>query len=69
MTRYPVKSSNIRAVGYEAGTLEIEFTNGSVHAYSGVPQEVYSAMVGAESVGKYFSANVRGKFESVKVSQ
>jgi hypothetical protein len=60
MNRKPVTSSNIRSIGFEAGAMEIEFTNGRVYRYTGPRvQEHYDGLMAAESVGKYFGANVR----------
>jgi len=68
MQRTPVKSSNIRAVGYDAATqtLEVEFGSG-VYQYQGVPPEKHAKLMGAESVGKFIRAEIRGKFDSRKV--
>lgn len=67
MNRNPVQSSNIKSMGYEGGTLEIEFSNGTVYSYANVPPETYKAMTEAKSVGSFFSFAIRGKFEGVKV--
>lgn len=69
MNRQPVKSSNLKSVGFENGTLEVEFGNGSIWQYQGVPAEVYNAMLAADSVGSYFAKNVRGTYESVRVER
>lgn len=63
----PVKSSNIKAVGYDASTktLAVEFPGGVYH-FNDVPADVHAGLVGAESVGKYFASNIRGKFGSTK---
>jgi len=69
MDRTPVKSSNLKSVGYdpETETLEVEFKAGTVYRYADVPAEVHAALMAAESVGSYYARNVRGKFESEKV--
>lgn len=74
MHRTPVKSSQIAAIGYDAGTktLEIEFPGlagaaGSVYQYSDVPAEVHANLMGAESPGRYFGVHIRGKFAFKKV--
>jgi hypothetical protein len=60
MQRQPVISSNIKSIGLEGKVLEIEFANGSVYQYAGETAAVHhAAMTKAESVGKYFSQNVR----------
>lgn len=60
------KSSNIEGCGYDPETkkLIVMFKNGSCHRYSDVPQEHYDGLMGAESAGKYFHANIRNAFKS-----
>lgn len=61
----PVVSSNIAATGYDAGTktLAVQFKSGTaIHYYQDVPPEVAEGLANAESVGRYFAQNVRGKF-------
>jgi len=67
MERLPVKSSNIKTIGYKEGILEVEFTSGSVYQYNEVPQEIYVNILEAESKGKYFAKVVRPKFKAVKI--
>ena len=61
MIRTPVASSNLCAVGYDftSRTLEIEFNDGSVYRYSGVPENVYRALMSAGSHGRYFAAFIK----------
>jgi hypothetical protein len=49
-------------VGYdrEIAILEIEFTNGAVYEYDGVPEEIYADLLAAESKGAYFDALHQG---------
>ncbi len=67
MQRESVDSSNIRAIGYESQTLEVEFLNGSVYQYFDVPEHIHTEMMGAGSKGKYFSSNIKGTFRYSKV--
>ena len=69
MQRQSVESSNLRSVGYDEFllVLEIEFKSGAVYRYYGVPSEVHDELVNAESVGKYFNANVKSKYNFLKV--
>lgn len=57
----PVKSSNIKAIGYDAKshTLTVQFNSGT-YDYHGVPADVHSALMKAESVGSHFHEHVRG---------
>ncbi len=61
MDRQEVVSSVIEAIGH-ARVLEIEFENGRIYQYYNVPEDIYEEMLGSESKGKYFNANVRGKY-------
>lgn len=65
MERIPVKSSFLASVGYnaESSTLEVEFKSGRVYQYFGVIPETHNAMIGADSVGAYYSRAVSGKYE------
>jgi hypothetical protein len=63
MNREPVKSSNIAAIGYDAGAqlLEIEFHPSregrvDVWRYSPVDAALYASLVGAPSIGRRFNA-------------
>lgn len=69
MERTPVTSSNICSVGYDTDSesLEIEFNNGSVYQYSNVPTGEYEGLLSAESVGKYFHANIKNRYSFMKL--
>lgn len=59
-----VKSSNIKGVGVFDGTLVVVFTNGTGYQYrmksgQGFSQETFKELLEAESVGKYYNANVK----------
>ena len=60
MDRQPVTSSLIKSLGYAAGEMHIEFSNGKVYSYTGPKvEEHYKALMAAPSIGKHFGANVR----------
>ncbi len=66
----PVKSSNIAAVGYDPDdqTLHVKFKeSGAVYTYADVPADDHEALMGADSIGKHFHANIRSKFNGNKV--
>lgn len=67
MLRTKVESSNIASVGYEGGVLIIEFKNGAVYQYDNVPIRVYDVMMKADSVGKYFNAHIKSKYNYRKI--
>ena len=63
MLQKSVVSSNIQAIGHDgANTLYIRFNSGTTYEYDGVPFSVYENLTGAESVGKAFHRDVRGKY-------
>ena len=67
MKRKTVTSSNIKAVGYDISNqiLELEFNNGGVYFYKNVGLQIVVEFIFADSLGKYFSKNIRTKFEFV----
>jgi hypothetical protein len=69
MLRQTVTSGTIRSVGYSplSGTLEIEFTNGSLYQYSDVPESVYRDLMAASSHGTYFNEHIREWYRSRKI--
>ena len=66
-------SSVIEEVGYDSvlQDLFVRFKGGKVYMYLDVPPEIYGKfkelVQNQESVGKFFSKNVRGKFSSMLV--
>ncbi|WP_406201702.1 KTSC domain-containing protein [Kitasatospora sp. NBC_01560] len=64
MKRRTVDSSALRSVGYDAAlrVLELEFTGGRVYAYEAVPGRVHRELMAAESHGRYFVREVRGRY-------
>ena len=64
MERKPVKSGNIKTVGYSEPEmlLEIEFHSNAIYRYSNVPKDIYEAFMGAESLGRYFQMAIRSNF-------
>jgi hypothetical protein len=70
MLRVPVKSSNIKSIGYDAASrrLHVEFAGGAVHEYKDVSPERHSMLINAPSIGGHFHKHIRSQFESLKVS-
>jgi hypothetical protein len=64
MDRQAIVSSTIAAVGYDenTGTLEVEFSDGKVYEYQGVPKDVYEAFMNSDSKGRFFAAQIRGGY-------
>lgn len=65
----PVKSSNIAAIGYDRGTLQVQFTNGGIYRYSDVPADVYAKLIAASSIGKHFRQTITGKYKHERVNE
>lgn len=68
ITYTPCESSQISGFGYDAATqtLGVEFPGkgpapGSRYHYAGCSQALYDEFASAESKGKFFGANIRGK--------
>lgn len=59
-------SSNISKVDYNPETKEMGITfkpSGKRYEYLNVPESIYNGIISAPSAGKYFYANIKGKFE------
>lgn len=67
MTRHPVTSGAIVAIGHEGDTLEVEFQGGQVYRYRGVSEADKDALISAESIGRHFREHVLGKYEHTRV--
>jgi hypothetical protein len=59
-----VSSTHIASVGYAKGDqlLRVNFMSGGEYEYVDVPFQVFKDLVQAESVGKYFNANIKDKY-------
>lgn len=70
MNRVSVSSSNISSIGYDPSTmvLEIEFHDGSIYQYDGVPENEYEGMMNASSHGQYLHQHIKDRYPYRKVS-
>lgn len=68
MDRIPVSSSSISSVGYDSSSsvLEVEFANGSVYQYFGVPQNVFDDFMNASSKGQFFNFNIKDRYSTAR---
>lgn len=66
----PVKSSNVKAVGYDAPArvMHVQFHSGNHYSYSDVPPASHEALMGAPSKGKHFNQHISGNFKHTKVA-
>lgn len=70
MNRISVVSSMIHSIGYEVetSTLEIEFvSDSSVYQYYNFPEYLYNDFMSSDSKGKFFHANIKGRYNDTKV--
>ena len=60
-----VESSALQAAAYAAdrALLYLLFRSGAVYRYFDVPQWQYQEFLTADSKGRYFGRNIRGRFE------
>lgn len=70
MERTPVSSTTITSVGYDdaTGTLEVEFTSGTLYQYFDVPRMVFDDLSsGGGGVGAYFNGHVKGVYRYARL--
>ncbi|MDR3488783.1 MAG: KTSC domain-containing protein [Bradyrhizobium sp.] len=67
----PVKSSNIKAIGYddETGAMHVTFKSGDTYAYAGVEKAIYLQAFDAASVGRFVASDVVAKFKARKLER
>jgi hypothetical protein len=63
MNRTPVKSSNIKSIGYDPAveTLEVEFSGKRIYQYFGIPHALHSDLMKARSHGGFLYANISSR--------
>lgn len=71
MALTPIKSSNIKACGYDQAQrrLTIQFHSGTTHHYDDVDEKHHDGLIGAESPGKYFHSHIRNAHKSTKAEE
>ena len=67
MQMIPVSSSDISSIGYEGSKLHIRFHSGGLYAYYNVPLSVYNGLMSAGSKGRYFHANIKGRYGDTRI--
>lgn len=57
----PVKSGNIKAIGYDpqTKTMRVQFHTGKVYAYPETSEKEHADLMKAESIGTHFAAHFR----------
>jgi hypothetical protein len=69
MARVELQSTSLNAATYqgEYAFLELEFRNGAIYRYLGVPEQIYQELLSAESKGQYFHQHIRNRFPYTKI--
>ena len=69
MDKHNVPSSLVRAVGYDepAETLEVEFQNGRVYQYYGVPEQMHTQFMAAPSKGQFLNIHIKNRYPYSRV--
>jgi hypothetical protein len=59
-----IESSALANVAYdnECATFRVEFRDGTVYQYLGVPRDNYENLLRADSKGAYFNHHIRSRF-------
>ena len=69
MQRIRLDSTALQSAGYQDQSvlLELEFRDGALYHYFQVPEQIFQELLGAESTGAYFNANIRHRFAYAKI--
>lgn len=64
MDTLAVESSALATVAYDhrREVLQVEFRDGDVYQYFGVPLQTYQDLLSADSKGTYFNSRIRNSF-------
>jgi hypothetical protein len=64
------QSSHIYGHEYDPQSrrLVIQFTNGAIYSYEGVPPTEYHNMAQSNSAGQYFHSKIKGRYETNMVA-
>ena len=71
MLAITVNSTTLSTVAYDAAAqlLQLVFRNGAAYCYFGVPSDVYQDLMSADSMGAYFTRNIRPRFPYQKLPE
>lgn len=71
MDRKPLKSSKLRAAGYDERqrTMEIEFVNGDVYEYKAVSPELYRQLMASPSPNSFFEDKIEESFFGKRIGK
>ncbi|OGW78198.1 MAG: hypothetical protein A2Z83_08605 [Omnitrophica bacterium GWA2_52_8] len=70
MDRTAVRSREIALIGYDENTrvLEVTFRRGGVYRFKNVPADMHHKLIHAESIGTFFSGEIKGRYDYEKIS-
>ena len=62
-------SSALESAVYDRATEEliVEFVEGGMYGYSGVPEQVYRSLVSSSSPGRFFNLEIRDRYPCRKL--
>ena len=71
MKMHPVKSTNIKAVGYDPATqkLHVEFHSTGVYEFDDVSESKHRKLMEAPSIGKHFQQHIRHSHDFRKLDE
>lgn len=69
MAKWTFDSTNIASIDYrkDLSILVVEFTKGTLWEYLAVPPEVNQAFRDSPSPGKFYAAEIKGKYAGRKI--
>ncbi|WP_297967561.1 KTSC domain-containing protein [uncultured Anaerovibrio sp.] len=62
-----VVSSNVSAIGYQDGILEVHFKNGSVYQYLNTSQRLFNEFLIAPSKGHFVHQRLKDKYPTRRI--
>lgn len=62
MQYMPIKSSSIKAIGYDEETkmMDIVFNSGAIYRYMNIEKQLLFSFLKAPSVGKFYTSFIKG---------
>ena len=69
--RKPLKSSKLRAAGYDerSRVMEIEFVNGDIYEYKSVSPETYRQLMSSPSPNSFFEDKIEEAFSGKRIGK
>ena len=69
--RKPLKSSKLRAAGYDERlrVMEIEFVNGDIYEYKSVSPELYRQLMSSPSPNSFFEDKIEEAFSGKRIGK